>query len=409
MADVTSRTRPTRVLLVQYAGDYLAAYHRLQETGTETYFAHRYVLEQLGLIAQTLGETAIFCSHAGRWYEERLPSGLTVMGGEVDPVRPSRRLIRVLAGFDPTHLVVLGPWSGIIRWGLRTNRRVLGVFASSFEHGRMRRFLRYGRVTRLLNDSRIEWIANHGINSCLALKRLGVDADRIIPWDFPHTRHPMDIRPRSAPPPGIPRMLFVGSIIRSKGIGDAIAGLSHLRARGYHVALDVVGSGDLDTFRARARKHAVHEHVLFHGVRPNHVVFEMMQRAFAVLVPSHHAYPEGLPFTIYEALSARAPIVASDHPMFRHNLEHRKTAMIFEAGNPTSLADQIEQLLRDRSLYAALSGASQGAWERIQIETKWGELLRHWIADASTDRAWLLDRRLSADRYHAVVRDRAGG
>src|ERR1035437_8529601 len=347
MADVTSRTRPTRVLLVQYAGDYLAAYHRLQETGTETYFAHRYVLEQLGLIAQTLGETAIFCSHAGRWYEERLPSGLTVMGGEVDPVRPSRRLIRVLAGFDPTHLVVLGPWSGIIRWGLRTNRRVpggfarsfgprrvragfdptplvvlgpwsgiirwglrtnrrvLGVFASSFEHGRMRRFLRYGRVTRLLNDSRIEWIANHGINSCLALKRLGVDADRIIPWDFPHTRHPMDIRPRSAPPPGIPRMLFVGSLIRSKGIGDAIAGLAHLRARGYHVALDVVGSGDLDTFRARARKHAVHEHVLFHGVRPNHVVFEMMQRAFAVLVPSHHAYPEGLPFTIYEALSAR--------------------------------------------------------------------------------------------------------
>jgi hypothetical protein len=36
---------PMRTLVVQYAGDYREANHRLQTTGTETYYGHRYVLE----------------------------------------------------------------------------------------------------------------------------------------------------------------------------------------------------------------------------------------------------------------------------------------------------------------------------------------------------------------------------
>jgi len=41
-----------------------------------------------------------------------------------------------------------------------------------------------------------------------------------------------------------------------------------------------------------------------------------MRSADAIVIPSRHEYPEGLPLTIYEALAARTPIVASDHQCF---------------------------------------------------------------------------------------------
>ena len=42
---------------------------------------------------------------------------------------------------------------------------------------------------------------------------------------------------------------------------------------------------------------------------------------------------EGLPLTIYEALAARTPIIASDHPMFRGALVHQENALVYPAGD----------------------------------------------------------------------------
>lgn len=394
---------PARVMVVQYAGDYLEAHRRLEETGTETYYGHRYVLEHLARIGRTYGEVAVLCCKSPRPYEAKLPSGVIVVGAGEHRDAQRRAVMDRIAAFHPTHLIVLGPLPRVVRWGLRNGCRVMCLFADSFEVGLLRRLLRHGRLAALLNNPRVDLVANHGVGACVSLARIGVRRDKILPWDWVHLRRPSDAQPKTDPDPSRPSLLFVGSVIARKGIGDAVAALAALRRRGVPAVLKVAGAGEVERYRLLARQLGAQEAVEFLGLVPNDAVFRLMREATAVVVPSQHAYPEGLPLTIYESLCARTPVIASDHPMFVRRLMHRTSAMIYPAGDADALATCVEELLAEPGLYSAISAASQETWEGLQIPAKWGEILFRWIGDGDADRSWLRQHRLDAGLYAAQL------
>jgi len=385
-----------RILIVQYAGDYLAAYERLQASGTETYYGHRYVLEQLGLIAQTIGETAILCCKSDQLYDQVLPSGLRIIGAGPQKNWNTPATMKIVSDFDPTHLIILGPLTQLIRWGLKTDRKVLCLFADSFEIHPLRRLIRYGRIASLLNDDRIEWIANHGLSSCLSLAKIGVKRDKIIPWDWTYVRQPKDNEPKQAAGTDAINLFFAGLISERKGVRDLISAVAILKKAGLQVRAKLAGAGEIDKFRDVAAAQGVGQEVEFLGLIPNTSVVDHMRAATIVVVPSQHAYPEGLPLTIYEALCACTPIVASDHPMFVRRLSHRDTAMIYKAGKPAELAGCIRDLLADPQLYHALSASSQRTWESLQIPVKWGDLITAWLSGDKARRRWLYENRLGS-------------
>lgn len=377
-----------RILIVQYAGDYLAAYERLQQRGGEIYFAHGYVLEQATSVGAEYGDAALLCCRSPRQYEIRLPEGLTVIGAGADPRRDKANILERARRYDPTHLVVLGPLTSVLHWGAVTGRHTLGIFADSFETPWFRRFHRYGRLAPLLNSPQIEWIANHGLNACRSLARIGVSPTKIIPWDFPH-RRPADFTAKSGWDANDLTLLFVGAVSKAKGVSDVIEALRYLRDRGLPFRLKIVGEGDLERFRSLARRLNLQAHLDFLGAVPNETVLQLMRKATIVTIPSRHEYPEGMPLTIYEALCARTPIVASDHPMFRGHLRDRETAMVFPAGHPQKLASKVEELISCPALYYALSAASVATWEGLQLPVKWGNLLHRWVRSSQSDQEWL--------------------
>lgn len=387
-----------RLLVVQYAGDYRAAYERLQASGTEIYYGHRYVLERLEAFAREFGEAGILCCRAPERYVEKLPTGVVTMGANMRPGLRSGAILRMVANYAPTHLVVHGPMPHILRWGVRQGIRTLAMFADSFDTKPLKRRIRHGRIERQLNGDGVDWVGNHGLNSCLSLAHLGVDRGKIIPWDWPHDDDPERYSPkeRATSPPGL---LYVGHISQAKGVGDAIAAVAALKKRGRRMILRIAGGGDRAPFERMAAGLGVGEDVEFLGLIANARVLDTMREAAMVLVPSRHEFPEGLPLTIYEALRSRTPVVASDHPMFAHNLVDKDSALIFPAGNPDRMADCIEALLSDDALYARLSANSAAAWRRIQIEGKWGDILWHWLRDEVEDRAWLARHSLDAGLY----------
>jgi glycosyltransferase involved in cell wall biosynthesis len=391
---VSEGTAPKRVMIVQWAGDFRAAWRLRQQAGGETYYGHAYILDQLERLRTSHGEVAIMCCLSPERYQEVLPNGVTVIGAKLHPKREAAAVLKLIADWDPTHLIVLGPLPRLIRWGVMTGRRVLCQFADSFDINPLVRLYRYGRLARLLNDARVEWVSNHGVNACRSLVRLGVDPAKVLPWDWPYQRRPDQTPPRTAIPEGETSLLFVGTLQPNKGIGDTIEAVAALRRRGRAVRLRVAGGGDTDRFRALAEKSGVADLVEFLGVIPNAEVFGWMLRSTAVVVPSRHAYPEGLPLTIYESLCARVPILASDHPMFAGHLVDRETAMVFPASRPAALAAKLEELVGDPALYARLSLNAAAAWERMQNPVKWGDVLFHWLGDGPADRQWLADHRL---------------
>lgn len=376
-----------RVLVVHFAGDFREAWRRLQHDGTERYYGHAYILSELDRLHTAHG-AAGYLSCLAPDYCETLPSGVTVMGADADPARELGKVVRKIEDFAPTHLVLHGPMQPLLRWALRQHFALACLFADSFARHPIYRWLRFRKLPGLLNDSRIAFVANHGVNAARGLVALGVSPDKVIAWDFPHHNTPDKYSIKQGPGAWPHRLLYVGSLEPNKGVGDLIRAVAVL-GPDYPVQIDIVGAGQLDRFMRLVARLGLGDQVVFHGLVPNSRVHKMMTDADAIVVPSRHAFPEGLPLTLYEALASRTPTIASDHPMFAGHLENGESAAIFPAGDAAALARVIRQVLEDRTLYARLSQGSRKAWDHMQVPVKWGDLIDRWVRGSCDDLAWL--------------------
>lgn len=351
-------------------------------------------------LASQTADVSVACVAADS-YDDRLPSGVRVVGMGRDK-GTFRTLLDWLSREQPTHLVPRTPSDALLRWALQHRVRTLPLLADSFGRHDLRARLWHWRLQRLLNRSEIAWVGNHNFNASRDLARIGVDAAKIIPWDWPVAASPHEFAAKLAPE-GC-RIFYVGQLAEAKGLGDVIQALPALRRLGLPASLTVVGVGQQAVFEKRAQDAGVASHVQFLGRIGHARVIEHMRSHDVVVVPSRHAYPEGLPMSIYDALSSRTPLVLSDHPMFAGKVEHGVSALVFRAESPDDLARQIEDLVRDHALYRRLSEQSAQAWDRLRAPVLWGELIDRWLRDADDDRRWLRARSLTA-----CAQDTSGG
>jgi glycosyltransferase involved in cell wall biosynthesis len=270
--------------------------------------------------------------------------------------------------------------------------------ATSFPGGGLRVKYNEWRTARALNHRRIEWIGNHNRNSSFALKRIGVDPRKIIPWDWPADVTPRDYAEKQRA--GRPlRAFYAGRIQETKGIGDVVRAIALLVKDGIDISLTAAGAGDIAAYTELAASMGVAERVRFPGLIPHEQVVAEMHRHDFVLVPSQHAYPEGLPLTIYDAYCSRTPLVASDHPMFRGQVIDEKTALVFRGGDSRHMANALKRLVTDEVLYARLSKDSLASWEALQIPVKWGDLLQRWLENTVAGGKWLAEHTIASGRY----------
>lgn len=385
-----------RTVIVQYAGDYREAAQRLRETGVETYYAQRYSVEAVSALADETHAMTVICCLTEQPYNEILENGVRAIGAGFSEPIDEHQLIALVAEQKPDQLIVRTPALHLLRWAVKQPFRTLAVFADSFAFGGLRGRFRRHQWAKLLNEERIEWVLNHGLNSCLSLRAIGVSPDKVVPWDWPALVTP-DAHPKSLSRRPMFGILYVGLVTIPKGIADILAAVAQLKRADLSLRLRVVGGGEIDRFSALARRLNIEDRTEFLGLLPHDAVLEQMREADIVVVPSHHDYAEGFPMTIYETLCARTPLVASDHPMFRENLTHGVDAWIFPAGDAKALAEGIARLLSDANLYQRLSAASVDTWARLQLPVKWAEAMERWVLDSTENRKWFRDHSLSSE------------
>ena len=347
---------------------------RLSSGGGETYYAQRYSVSSVAELRASVDELLVVICQTSAPYDEVLPNGVRAIGLGSRNGIDTANVLGALEQFAPTELVIRTPLRPVFGWAKRRRIRTLGLLADSFPNCQMAGPGSQLPARRLLNDRSVEWIANHNINSSFSLQEVGVQPDKIIPWDWIPRTTPHQFEPKEAPPASSQfTLLYAGALIEEKGVGDLVSAVALLRKGGRDVRVRLAGKGDLDKFRALAERSNINTAVEFLGLVDNQRIVEYMRAADAVIVPSRHSYAEGLPMTIYEALCSRTPIVASDHPMFRGRLVDGESALIFRASAPVDLAAKIEKLgRRSRVIPAHLSCVCRGLGEHSDPRKVWG-------------------------------------
>jgi glycosyltransferase involved in cell wall biosynthesis len=368
---------PRRIVFVQF-GDYGEAARRFAAGGKEDYYAQKYTVDYVArLVPKFASATVVTFSREHTF--EMLPNGVGSQGVLLYPPGAKARfadLIRVVESLDPTDLIAVAPIRPLIGWALRRGLRTLPLFADSFRApgvlNRIRQFL----LRRLLNRPEIKWVANHSIAATLDLARIGVDPRKVLPFDWPPIVSPVGTTPKEAPAGGPFRLLYVGLLLESKGVGDVLRALPRLPC----CTLTVVGAGaDEAALRAIPSALGVTDRVTFRGKIPHEEVLAEMRAHDAVLVPSRPEYSEGLPMTIYEAFCSRTPVVVSNHPMFLKRVVPDGNGLMFPAGDAAALAQAVERLRTTPELYRTLSVNSGKAAENYLLPLKWHLLLDLWL------------------------------
>jgi glycosyltransferase involved in cell wall biosynthesis len=388
-----------RLLVVQFTGDYRGVIRNPDRPGVETYHAQKYLIQSLREISQRFGDVTLLCCRTAEPYWEDVSDRFRVIGAGVDPYQDSEAIMKIMDEQQPTHVIIHTPVPALLKWAIRHRIRAIALLADSFHNQGLRRQVHNYKFRRLLNHPQIEWIANHGINACHSLANIGVQRAKLIPWDWPYTNNPRDFQPKTLGPKAAWNFVYVGAIQESKGVGDIVDAVAALQRRGQACSVQIAGGGNLDFFVQKARELGVEAQVNLLGLVPHRQVLSLMRSADAVLVPSWHEYGEGMPLTIYESFCSRTPVIASDHPMFRGNVQHRVSGMMFPAGDGIALADCMAELMGNPALYAQISQNTQAAWENLQLPVRWNDLVTHWVDPQGS--AWLQAHRLESGIYDA--------
>jgi glycosyltransferase involved in cell wall biosynthesis len=154
-------------------------------------------------------------------------------------------------------------------------------------------------------------------------------------------------------------ILFVGRLMKSKGVLDLVEVVARLRAAGRDIALLVAGQGPLENaVRRLAERRGVTSCVQLLGWRDD--VVALTHLADLLALPS--TYREGLPTVLMEAGAAAKPVVAYRNRGSDDVIEHGRTGYSVPAGDVDELTCAIGRLVDDPELARRMGEAG---YERI--------------------------------------------
>jgi glycosyltransferase involved in cell wall biosynthesis len=225
--------------------------------------------------------------------------------------------------------------------GSRIPIRLAGV-------GERRRAIRaHGGVRRFLVGS--EWMRRE-----LVINGIPAERVEIVP---PIPAALAEIR--SAPPSDAPEILFVGQVIRGKGVDLLLRALARVPPP-WHAT--VVGTGShLETCKGLARDLGIGERVHFAGWVPHGGLTRFYVDAALTVVPSR--WPEPFGMVGIEAMARGRPVVGFAVGGIPDWLEDEVTGLLVPEADTGAMAAAIGRLLQDRSLRERLGEAAK---ERVR-------------------------------------------
>lgn len=149
-------------------------------------------------------------------------------------------------------------------------------------------------------------------------------------------RYPCVPYPENQPP----RFLYIGRIMREKGVDELFAAMRRLHGE-CGAVLDIVGFYDGDDYRKQVEGLTADGVAVFHGFQQDPRPY--YAAADCVVLPSYH---EGMSNVLLEAAATGRPVITSDIPGCREAVEDGKTGFLCRARDADSLYEQMSRMAR---------------------------------------------------------------
>jgi glycosyltransferase involved in cell wall biosynthesis len=133
------------------------------------------------------------------------------------------------------------------------------------------------------------------------------------------------------------KLVFVGALIKRKGVDIAVQAVETLYKKGYQISFDLYGSGDPSIFCSPSSA-CVH----YKGVIPLGEAQSVIAQYDLLMLPSRH---DGWGLVVNEALLQGVPVIVSDHVGAKCLVETSGSGLIFRNNDLDDLAIKIESVL----------------------------------------------------------------
>jgi teichuronic acid biosynthesis glycosyltransferase TuaC len=161
-------------------------------------------------------------------------------------------------------------------------------------------------------------------------------------------------------------LLYVGSLLESKGLNELVEAFRAVSASRSNVRLYVIGEGPYrEEVKRRAAAAGVADRMTLLGRQPSATVAEWMRAADVFCLPSHS---EGCPNVIIEALASGMPIVASNVGGIPE-LVNRTSGILVPPQQPSVLRDALLSALAQDWDTAAIATSFRRGWQEVAEET----------------------------------------
>lgn len=159
-------------------------------------------------------------------------------------------------------------------------------------------------------------------------------------------------------------VLFIGRLLRQKGIGDFIEVARRVRANNPSVRFEIGGETEpkhCDSFPAQVLREAIDAGLVhFSGYVRN--VPAALRACSILLAPSY--YREGVPRVVLEAAASGVPVIGADVPGTREAIVDGVTGYLVAPGDVAAMTSRVEELLADQGKRAAFGRAARELMER---------------------------------------------
>ena len=143
---------------------------------------------------------------------------------------------------------------------------------------------------------------------------------------------------------GLLHMLYLGLIIKRKGIYDLLDVLfEHKQEFDGKLMLHIGGNGEVEQLREKIKSQGLENIVKYEGWIANEKKLKFLNICDVFILPS---YVEGLPLSILEAMSYNMSVIATPVGGIPSLVQNKINGLLFEPGDKDGLYDAINTVIR---------------------------------------------------------------